>query len=255
MKPKIQEFGAAKAGNKPEEYEDALSFDPDRGLFAIADGATEASYAKEWANLLVEAFVADPSCLKPKTRVWSSNSLFLEWLKPLQKTWHESINWSVLPWFAEAKAKAGAFASFVGLEIGGATSLGNTGRWRALAIGDCVLLQVRDDSLKLAFPLAHSDEFGRRPIQVSSNPATDQIVKDAIKIKNGNWRIGDVFFLCSDALGKWFLNQCENGAKPWLVIGKLETKEEFESLIAKLLTENLVNNDDMTLITIHIEAA
>ena len=45
-----------KQGNRTEECEDEFEASPETGHFAVADGATEASYAQEWARILVKAF-------------------------------------------------------------------------------------------------------------------------------------------------------------------------------------------------------
>src|SRR3954468_2183292 len=49
-----------KGGNSAAEYEDAAAADPERGRFAVADGAAESSLAAPWARLLVEDFVGAP---------------------------------------------------------------------------------------------------------------------------------------------------------------------------------------------------
>ena len=52
-----QMLHTGKAGNAEADYEDAGAGDVRRGRFAIADGASEASFAGLWAKLLVEQFV------------------------------------------------------------------------------------------------------------------------------------------------------------------------------------------------------
>src|SRR6266404_6244133 len=45
-------FAVPKRGNSTEEYEDAFAANPNAGRFAIADGASESSFASLWAKLL-----------------------------------------------------------------------------------------------------------------------------------------------------------------------------------------------------------
>ena len=53
---------APKSGNTASEYEDAYAVKPEALRFAVADGASETSFARQWAELLVEGFVqAAPS--------------------------------------------------------------------------------------------------------------------------------------------------------------------------------------------------
>lgn len=69
-------FSLCKEGNKPEEYEDAFAGDPRSGRFAVADGASESSFACLWAKLLVNGFVAPREA--PTTA---------SWITPLQQQW------------------------------------------------------------------------------------------------------------------------------------------------------------------------
>ncbi len=39
-----------KRGNTEDEYEDAWAVDPARGRFAVADGASETSFAGRWRS-------------------------------------------------------------------------------------------------------------------------------------------------------------------------------------------------------------
>lgn len=247
-----RQFWVAKSGSSLEEYEDAFAVCQDTGLYAIADGATESSFSKEWARLLVTGFVTNYSCLRRPTTGRNRGDNLLRWLSPLQKAWYDGINWSKLPWFAEEKARKGSFASFAGLRIEYIDLPCRQGRWSAIAIGDCALFLVRDDSLKVAFPLTRSEEFGSHPIMLSSNPIMNHLILSDIRVKRGNYRTGDLFLLCSDALAKWFLQQSEDGEKPWSVLRNLSGQADFERFAMKLRTEGSVRNDDLTLVTLNI---
>ncbi|MGH7226717.1 MAG: hypothetical protein ACRELF_26170, partial [Gemmataceae bacterium] len=50
-------FHVHKRGNAPDEYEDAFAGDTAKARFAIADGASESSFAAMWAQLLTEGFI------------------------------------------------------------------------------------------------------------------------------------------------------------------------------------------------------
>src|SRR5947199_52879 len=52
-----QALHLARAGHRAEEYEDAHAGDAGAGRFAVADGASETSFAALWARLLAEGFV------------------------------------------------------------------------------------------------------------------------------------------------------------------------------------------------------
>ena len=245
-----QAFWVTKAGNVSEEYEDAFAIRVRVGHFAIADGATDASFAKEWARLLTRRFVADPSCLTEIRRGSSRESCMSRWLAPLQRNWHDAIDWSAIPWWAEDKARKGAFATFVGLKLHKEVLSSNRHRWQAIAVGDCLLFHVCSNRLTTAFPLTHAKDIDSRPSLLCSNKAGNHPAGKEIQIKHGYWRSGDTFLLCTDELAKWFLTQWEAGAKPWSLLCNLHSQEEFTEFVTRLRSERLVVNDDMTVVTI-----
>src|SRR5262245_47090922 len=150
-------FHTGKQGNAAEEYEDAAAGNLANGRFAVADGASEASFAAIWARLLVDSFVSNPG--KP----WHG----LEWIAPLRKQWAVQVDALPLPWYAEEKRELGAFATFLGL-VFRPSAVGPNGYWRALAIGDCGLFHTRGGRLATAFPMQCSTEFSNRPHLVRS---------------------------------------------------------------------------------------
>src|SRR5438552_14612658 len=93
-------FWLQKAECDAAEYEDAFApgedTDADTDVFrcAVADGATEASFAAMWAQLLVENYVRTEE--HP--------------LAALQNVWQEKTSGLELPWYAEEKLQSGAFA-------------------------------------------------------------------------------------------------------------------------------------------------
>src|SRR5437763_7927962 len=93
-----------KRGCTEDEYEDAWAADPARGRFAVADGASETSFAGRWAQLLTEGFLtaARPPALS-------------EWVGESRRCWSSEIMGLELPWYAEMKRDQGAFATLLGL--------------------------------------------------------------------------------------------------------------------------------------------
>src|SRR5438477_11487250 len=98
LHPGWHAFHLPKRGHAPGEYEDAFAGDPARRRFAVADGASESSFAAAWARLLAEGFVA---ARKP----WRD----LDWLGPLRQRWAGEVDGLELPWYAEMKREEGAF--------------------------------------------------------------------------------------------------------------------------------------------------
>ena len=187
-------FRLVKAGNAAEEYEDADAADISRRRFAIADGAAEASFAGDWARLLVEGFVAEEG--KP----WQS----LDWLQPIRRQWAAIVGDFALPWYAEEKRQLGAFATFLGLVFQRHKASSRT-IWRARSIGDSCLFHTRAGRLLKSFPLTQSDEFGNRPRLLRSRPHETDSPHDSWTKARGICHPSDRLLLMTDALAQWFL--------------------------------------------------
>lgn len=241
-------FWAPKIGNTEEEYEDAFfpkqKFEGRRDTFnfAIADGATESSFSALWARLLVKAVGAgrlSPNSIEPA-------------LSKLKSCWDHSVSKKTLPWFAEEKARVGAFSTLLGLFLRESEEEGR--QWEAFAIGDSCLFQVRGDHLLLRFPLCNAEEFTSRPILLSSR---EQIGdgRESIKRHYGEWNYEDHFFMMTDALAHWFLTRYELGEKPWVLLQSLGSRDfpaDFRSWLNELRKSNSLKNDDVTLWRINI---
>lgn len=242
-----------KAGNTAEEYEDAWAVGDDTPeaadafRCAVADGATETSFSGLWARLLTRAYSAGDLPAAPA----------LPDFAPQQRTWAREVATIPLPWYAEEKARSGAFSSLLGLTL----ALGDDpdavgGCWSALAVGDSCLFQVRDDRPLLAWPLAEADAFTNRPTLLASNPASnDHAVAAQLAPLAGTWLPGDTFYLLTDALACWFLLAQEAGGTPWRDLDTIATADNasaFIDWIADLRVARALRNDDVTLLRVAV---
>lgn len=250
----ITQLHLPKSGNNTKDYEDAYGYikkdfaEIQRLHAAIADGATESSFAVEWANMLVNCYVEEPfnDAIEFQTRI-----------KSLSNDWHTTVFSRPLPWYAEEKARMGAFSTFIGLKITFDDSpLANSGHWNAIAIGDSCLFQIRDNSLNSVFPLKQAEDFTNSPILISSNLEKNSQCWDNVLNQSGKWQEKDIFFIISDALAAWFLRQCELGNHPWdelLVLSeKINCDTDFEHWIDKKRQTSQLKNDDVTCIIIKL---
>lgn len=216
MKPlATHSFWLAKAGNTPDEYEDAFcagKWNGGRVPLAIADGATESLLSRHWANLLVKRFVRQP--FQPRTLdVWLSNTLRAWQHEKRAYIRKRELNNNPVQWYEEPGLEAGAFAAFLGMTLARAQ---NAWRWNVVAIGDCCLFQVRANVLLCAFPLKEANAFSNRPFLLSSNPARNRDLAQRFEFAHGKAQRGDRLYLMTDALAAWFLRAYEQGAAPWL---------------------------------------
>lgn len=249
-------FWLPKAGNSEDDYEDAYSprdLEKERELtvrgralrFAVADGASEASFSRDWARLLTTAYVRGTIHLEQ-----------MEDLRHLQAQWNRRVTSAPLPWYAEEKMRMGAFSSLLGLTItGGSTEDSEEGLWQAIAIGDSCLFHIRSQDLLLSFPLGTSLDFSNHPTLVSSRPDRNSHLGAAIRSQAGKWLRGDRFLLMTDAVAAWFLKEWEAGKNPCatvLDIGTTDFRCSFPDWVRSLRTSGAMKNDDVTFLRLDI---
>lgn len=239
-----------KAGNRDDEYEDAAW--PERSLTttqavvrcAVADGATESAFAGMWARQLARAygrgaFDADG---------WKHG------LAHEQTAWQAAVAAKPLSWYAEEKARSGAFAALLGVTFGEEISndSGNIRPWQALAVGDCALFQVRGDALLTSFPVVDAAFFTSRPLLIGSAPHSNTTLTEYVRRASGDLQPGDRLYLVSDALGLWWMQAAERGATPWSQLdGALaQRRRSFGGWIDSLRRAGQMRNDDVTLLRV-----
>ena len=259
-------FWAPKAGNRVDEYEDAFwplnatPRPPKKGAknaarretrrsaraadnclrFAVADGATETSFAGLWARRLVRAY--GEGCFGGED--WD---VWLDQLRREQAAWYGEVLQKPLPWYAEDKVREGAYAALLGLDLTAA------GEWRSMAVGDCCLLHWRGDELMAAFPAQDAAFFTSRPYLLSSNAARNDGLQEQVQRAVGQWLPGDRFALLSDALGQWALRGLEAGEPPWPAFAAIQQagqQRAFGRWVDDLRATGALRNDDVTALLI-----
>jgi hypothetical protein len=235
-----------KEGNPAEEFEDAFVADPAAGRFAIADGATESSFAEPWARAMVHAFVLQPPPWPPDSEVLAA------WLAPLQAEWHASVPWEGLPWYALEKAQSGAFATLLGVEFFPDATGDPGGAWRAMTVGDSVLFLIREGELRLSWPVAASSQLGSRPRLLCSVPEYNRLAMHECQAIGGEAWPGDRFLLMTDSPAKWFLIEREAGGRPWERLLGLRDAPAFAAFVAETRQAHAMRNDDVTLLSLAV---
>jgi hypothetical protein len=238
-----------RRGNTLQESQDAWArsrgprlHPPERGRFAIADGATESAHSGLWARLLVEEFV-------------HASDVYLDWkswLPPLQERWEGVVQLArdhsvAQDWFVEAHERSGAFATFLGLVV-------EEERWHALAVGDSCLVHLRAGHLVQSFPLGRASDFNSTPALVGSRLAAEEIPVKQGMWREARWRAGDQLWLMTDALARWALTEEEHRRQPWRVLGHLLTRPDaaFATWVERLRGEGTLRDDDVTLVAVSL---
>ncbi|GIW85577.1 MAG: hypothetical protein KatS3mg107_1237 [Gemmataceae bacterium] len=286
MKLEVQVYRLPKAGNTEEEYEDASAFRhqksdragsdgcsqddqlPSEGdhsehcevqlrtedtfRAAIADGATESTWAKSWAEHLVEAYV--------QGRFSSPGEVYD---RQIHQTWYQQqrkhINQKPASdqWYLEEGLRWGAHATFLGVEFSH-----QDGQWccQASAVGDCCLFHIRNGALIRAFPLDNPDAFNSTPVLISTRQSTcpdrgDHDDNPSPDCSTGKiiCQQGDEFWLMTDALACWLLRMQKS--KPGIVsqIQKISSCDEFRKKIQEEREQKSLRNDDVTWMIIRIK--
>jgi hypothetical protein len=237
MQAQTTAWWAPKSGHSASEYEDAYAVEPAALRFAVADGASETSFARQWAELLVDRFVHEPPV----------PGQLREWVAPMQATWAGANQGKATAWYAEQKARDGAFSSLLGVAL-------QEGRWSAMAVGDSCLFLVRTGKIERAFPLTSAAEFNNRPLLLSSVARANQQVWNDVRMDEGELKARDQLLLMTDALAQWFLAESEMGRRPWAALGRAQTQEAFCAFVDLLRHGGALRNDDTTLVRIEVAA-
>jgi hypothetical protein len=236
-----------KQGNRSDECEDEVEARPETGHFAVADGATEASYAQQWARILVRAFPQIPGThLDP--------SSFETWLDACRRewsTWTASLNSKSLPWFTQEKLSLGSFATFLGISFDFSTASEDSLIWRAVAYGDSCLFIVKDDTiLREAFPIQEPDQFNLTPPLLGTAALP---LGEWLRILPGSASQSDKMYLATDALAHWFIDSHRDFCKPWESLDTIRTEEDLGAFVSDLRATQRIRNDDVALVRIDFE--
>ena len=252
-------FRVSKAGNLLEECEDCfrvvfpyrmekLGLTKNNARIALADGASESAFAREWARILTDRFITNPpNICGPVERSLT------EWLEPCQEEWNRLVPWERIPWHGEAKTRAGSLATLLGLTIGKGSNRSNTLSWRAIAVGDSCLFIVRGGEMALSFPLEDSSQFNNAPALICSNSNNNGGLWERVSQTSGDCVSGDLIILASDALSQWMLDRAADGGKPWEDLLLLYSDGRLEQWINDSRDRRLIQNDDTSLIIIEVK--
>lgn len=243
----IKSFSCSKAGNSVDENEDAVlapygSFEGDLTIrVAVADGATESSFSREWADLLVSYYKDSANFA----------TAFQTLFPTIRKSWLERIDCANLEWYAQQKLEMGSFTSLLGVDI----DL-STGVVKIIAVGDSNFFAFRNGKMIKAFPIDRSEGFSNTPILISTEPHKNKVDTEFFKKEIFEITPGDVLIAATDAISQWILKSIENGNYPITELYDLpDTKSDpypFQNWLDELRKLLLIKNDDTTLVLIQI---
>jgi hypothetical protein len=242
----VVHFLVPKAGLMTSECEDAVAVCQNRMRYCVADGATEAFDSRRWAKLLTKCWAANNRLLTKEE--------FAPWLAILGSRLERRWGRRQLPWYAEAKARSGAFAAFAGIAF-----LQSEGRlaWQAVALGDCCLIHTRDHAVVAALPISKPEEFGYHPQLIPSNLQLQQGIVEQFTVSSGHAEKDDVFLLLTDAIAAWYLRiSADNPTRIHefdQVLDGMDV-EAVERFVTQERADKSLRNDDVAIMKIAVGA-
>jgi hypothetical protein len=241
----LQTILLPKAGSEKSECEDSIGTRSNTGRFCVADGATEAFDSRRWARLLTKHWVS-------AHRPMLTREQLSPWLCALGERFGAHWSKRSLPWYAEEKARSGAFAAFLGLILFESTDCWS---WQAIAIGDACLIHTGAEGV-VSFPISDPSQFGYHPFLAPSNGSRLDDAIDHVVVKDGLAKVGDVFLLLTDAIAAWYLESVHRNpdlAQSFNAVLAAGDAHDIEIFVNRCRNSGNLRNDDVAAIRIVIK--
>jgi hypothetical protein len=237
----VRVFHHPANGRAEEEHHGAAAGLLARGRFAVSGGSADSPHAALWAGMLAEDFVESR---RPQPARWSA------WLPPLQLRWASAVaEDGPLPPETGYEARA----SFLGLVVHPAGWLDGR-RWEAVAVGDGCLFQIRRGLLHCSFPQARLADLEAAEARIGSRTSFETVLRRQEARGEGEWLMGDEFYLMTSPLARWFLRHLEEWDRPWVVLGALLDRggspRAFTAWVDELREGHELEDEDTTLLAV-----
>ncbi|MEB3196149.1 MAG: protein phosphatase 2C domain-containing protein [Candidatus Sericytochromatia bacterium] len=226
-----------KAGNQPEECEDRWAAAADGLSFAVADGASEASFAGLWASILAQRFVEDPArALEPP------------WLLAARQAFMQQLDLPRLPWHALEKLRRGSHAALAGVVIDPAAE-----SFEVFAWGDACVAWVHGE-VASCFPFSEVADLPERPYLISTVPEQNEAAPGRqgtsrqVPLEPGHTDV----FLMTDAVAGWFLAEWAAGRQPWRELLALPDAAALTTWAEGARSQKALRNDDVAVISLRL---
>lgn len=241
----MRAYWMPKRGNSDGEWEDGFEVDEAGGLFAVADGASDGIFSKQWADLLLKSFVSRPIPLDEPDAVEA-------WLREQRRAWFEAIRYPEQRWSVQMKVdRSCGAATFLGFRLdpphADFSAPGSGTGWTVWVVGDICLFHVREGRLIASFPLGKSADFGVTPALYQSKPLRPT---PEAAVMRGELLPDDLILVATDAVAGRLLAEVESGDGPrwerFWTIDEGQWRQEIESL----RDSHAIVNDDCTLLVL-----
>jgi len=234
----LAQIQVPKLGLDASEGEDQARCDAARGLCAVADGASSSAFPGKWAACLTEHFIGRPTI-----------NISDDWLAPAKSRFMSALQLDKLPWHAIAKLERGAHATLLGLVVDRETN-----GFSAVSVGDSLLAwRAGGQPCKLLPP---SPNLDGPPFLVSNLSEQNEGLEQKLdRVAYEPINTDTTFYMMTDAIARWFVNEHNSGKQPDLMIDRLITREALGCWIDACRQKGTVENDDLTLVVLRSRPA
>jgi hypothetical protein len=221
-------------------YDDACAVSPERGLFAIADGAGTSFCSGPWARTLVEQFLRVPlRSADPFEVAW--------WLRAAQEVYKQaSTQPAQRNWKVQQAAREGAASTLAAFRV--SAIHGTTLEAHLLALGDSCIFYAGGTEAVNSFPLHEAAAFGHTPLCLPSLPRKFHRDRQQLVSRHIQLPVGSTVLLATDAVARWILAH-EGQARQdafWGIAGM--TSETWSAFIAGCRQRDEMPDDDASVI-------
>lgn len=243
MQISIKGYITSKESELFYDCADRYAYNKSQNKFAISDGVSKSFFPKIWADVLVNRWV--------DSKEFDETQFILDCQKDWLKQVTEIVNKPDAKWFTKNafNRKESGLATFVGLRF---FKKKKDWYWKADALGDSFLFFVPNkfkDFSKECIVLSSKQEpivFDNFPDYLSSLGSNHKGKK---QLKESPM-IAGTFYLMTDALAEWFLNEKGNSI---CKIDVWQNQKDFERFVDEERHNEKLGNDDSAILTIKIE--
>jgi hypothetical protein len=229
-----------KVVDEPERNEDAFCIDEVRGVFAVADGASESFDSRAWAHLLVSRFVEHPA-LSP------------EWVDEARQRYDRRWDYNSLGWSEQMAFDRGSFSSLLGCEW-----QEHFADLKIVSVGDSIAMHVEAEKIVQSYPYTAAAEFDQRPRLLSTCAEANEFVSAASFINDSCtvWSLGEgsIVLLMTDALGQWLLSEQDPADARLERLLSADTDAAFTELVLSGRRDGALRIDDTSLLVLAVRS-
>ncbi|WP_143074921.1 hypothetical protein [Streptomyces mangrovisoli] len=216
----------------------------------VADGSSGSAESGWWATRLADDLCAAPGRAFHSAKAFHTvaSGAALRWPSRRQALSERFAAPGQKSWIALRRLDSGPATTILGIRLLPAATQDDDpaavpggGQWQVVAVGDACMFQVRTDRVVDAVAVQP-----RRPPVVRADPRP-AAPKPAFR--EGHWHDRDVFYVMTDALGRWWRRNAEEGGLPWTVLDTVcGSNERFTAWVQAERTRRMLQDDDITLL-------